>query len=109
MKEETKKEAGEMELIINHMPAREVSKRIKDAGYYIARQEAYEYTGWHNVGDVYYIIIDSKGEIYGDPLERLWEAREGAIRSVLADKIGWGEVNAYVELLVNQNPIAMVR
>ena len=92
-----------MKLIINHMPAREVTKRIKDAGWMVSFEVACE-EGYHRIGEVYYIIIDSKGAIYGDPLERLWEAREGAIRAVIAEEIGWGEVDAYVAALVNQTP-----
>ena len=80
--------------ILNHMPAREVTKRIKDAGCYISKQVVPESNGAYGKYEVYYTIHDCNGDMYDAPIvglfhDRLWEAREFAIRAVIAGEIGY--------------------
>jgi len=76
------------DLLINQMPARKVTKLIKDAGIIIDRQERYEASGSGPAGEVYWVVYDEEEYMMDhnttDPFYRLWEARECALHMARA-------------------------
>lgn len=76
------------DLLINQMPARKVTKLIKDAGIIISRQEREEANGYGPAGEVYWIVYEQNEYFQvkntSDPYYRLWEARECALHMARA-------------------------
>jgi hypothetical protein len=65
-------------LIINRMPAREVTKRIAEAGTFIHRDVGLFDSCSYREGETFYTVRYADGSI-SDPFLRLWEARECAM------------------------------
>jgi hypothetical protein len=65
--------------LINQMPAREVTRRIAEAGIVISRDVGLFDSCSYSIGETFYRIWFKDGSI-SDPFLRLWEAREYAIQ-----------------------------
>jgi len=76
------------DLLINQMPARKVTKLIKDAGLTIIRRERLEDDAYGPAGEVSWVVLDEEEYMLtrntGDPFYRLWEARECALHMARA-------------------------
>jgi len=71
------------DLLINQMPARKVTKLIKEAGLTIIRRERPEDDAYGPAGEVSWVVLNEEEYMLtrntGDPFYRLWEARECAL------------------------------
>ena len=76
------------DLLINRMPARKITKLIKEAGIIIDRQEREVANGYGPAGEAYWVVYDEDEYLLNrntsDPYYRLWEARECALHMAMA-------------------------